>query len=105
MVQPDLTILCDPGKWDDRGAFGRPDLAVEILSPSTAKKDRWIKFKLYERAGIPFYWIVEPGNRTVEAFSLNKQGNYELTGVYSKEDQVDIHLGRGFTLDLGAVFS
>lgn len=51
VVQPDLTVVCDHAKLDDKGCLGAPDLVIEILSPRTAAKDMKIKLDLYERSG------------------------------------------------------
>ncbi len=58
VVQPDISVICDLAKLDDRGCIGAPDLIVEILSPATAKKDMNDKFFLYQEAGVKEYWIV-----------------------------------------------
>jgi Uma2 family endonuclease len=79
IVQPDLLYL-DPGRAglvSDRGIEGAPTLVVEILSPSTTVIDRATKTQLYARHGVPYYWIVDPEARTVEAYVLVAQG-YEL---------------------------
>jgi Uma2 family endonuclease len=65
VVQPDLCVYRDRSRITKRGARGAPDLVVEVLSPSTSKKDQREKFDLYERSGVQEYWIVDPGNRSV----------------------------------------
>jgi Uma2 family endonuclease len=103
VVQPDITVVCDKNKLDDRGCNGTPELIVEILSPSTGKHDRWLKYKLYERAGVKEYWIVEPQNETVEVYML-EDNRYMLHGVYGKEDAVKVGSFDGLTIDLNVVF-
>ncbi len=76
VVQPDLCVICDKSKLDDRGAFGAPDLVVEILSPGNSKKEMGIKFDLYEEAGVKEYWIVEPNQKIVIVYQLVK-GRYQ----------------------------
>jgi len=76
VVQPDLCIICDKAKLDDRGAFGAPDLVVEILSPGNSKKEMGIKFELYEEAGVKEYWIIEPNQKMVMVYQLVK-GKYQ----------------------------
>ena len=65
VVQPDICVICDREKLDDRGCIGAPDLIVEILSPSTKNKDIKDKFELYEQNEVREYWIVDPNNKTV----------------------------------------
>ena len=77
VVQPDIVVYCDKSKLTDKGARGAPDLAVEILSPSTSKKDLNEKFALYERSGLREYWVVDPGNRSVEVWRLAADGRYD----------------------------
>ncbi len=70
VVQPDLTVICDLEKIDERGCKGSPDLVVEILSAGNSKKEMGIKFDLYEENKIPEYWIVEPANQTILVYCL-----------------------------------
>jgi Uma2 family endonuclease len=79
-------------------------LIIEILSPSTGKMDRWVKYKLYEAAGVKEYWIVEPINETIEVFVINNQQKYELKGVYGKEDSVKVGIFDGLVINLDQVF-
>jgi Uma2 family endonuclease len=104
VVQPDISVICDPGKIDDKGCLGSPDLIIEIISPSTGKHDRWVKYKLYEQAGVREYWIVEPSNDTVEVFKLNTHGKYELTGVFGKGDCIIVGIFEDLSVDLNLIF-
>ena len=63
----------------DKAIEGPPDLAVEVISPSSRKIDRTDKFNQYRKAGVAFYWIVDPEKRTVEAWAL-KQKKYVAVG-------------------------
>jgi Uma2 family endonuclease len=65
VVQPDVLIVCDLQKLDDRGVRGAPDWIAEVLSPSTARYDRTTKLHAYERAGVPEVWLIDPIDRTV----------------------------------------
>lgn len=103
VVQPDLTVVCDKSKLDDRGCNGSPDFILEILSPSSAKHDRWRKHVLYQKAGVREYWIVDPLNETVEVFLLD-EGQYRLNGAFSKEDTVAVHVLDGLEIELGRIF-
>lgn len=70
VVQPDLFVLCDLSKLDERGCNGAPDLVVEILSPGNSKHDLKTKFEVYELAGVREYWIVDPMNESVFIYTL-----------------------------------
>jgi Uma2 family endonuclease len=79
IVQPDLVYL-DPTRAhlvSARGIEGPPTLVIEVLSPSTANIDRSTKQQLYRRFEIPYYWVVDPEARTVEAYGL-AEGTYQL---------------------------
>jgi Uma2 family endonuclease len=103
VVQPDLSIVCDKNKLDDKGCNGAPDLIIEVLSPSSIKMDRWNKYQLYEKAGVKEYWLVDPTNQAVDVHLLVSQ-QYEFQGVFTKEDTVSVHLLPGLTLDLNEIF-
>jgi len=70
VVQPDVLIVCDRGKIDERGVRGAPDWLAEILSPSTASYDQSVKVPLYERAGVPEVWLIHPTDRTLAIYRL-----------------------------------
>lgn len=63
VVQPDLSVICDPAKLDDKGCRGAPDWIVEVLSPATASHDHLAKRALYERVGVREFWLVHPVDR------------------------------------------
>ncbi|MFW6029628.1 MAG: Uma2 family endonuclease, partial [Halanaerobiales bacterium] len=58
VVQPDIVVVCDEDKLDKRGCRGAPDLIIEIISPSSAGRDRKDKRDLYEKHGVREYWLV-----------------------------------------------
>lgn len=103
VVQPDITVVCDKNKLDDKGCKGTPDLIIEIISPSSIKLDKWLKYKLYERAGVKEYWIVEPQTETTEVYLL-EDGRYTLNGVYGKEDSVQVNIFEELTIELDMIF-
>ncbi len=85
VVQPDVLVVCQPGKLDRRGVRGAPDLAVEVLSPSTASHDHVRKRRAYEQAGVREYWLVHPTDRIVTIYRLENGGFgkpdvFELSG-------------------------
>ena len=76
VVQPDLCVICDPSKLDDRGCNGAPDLIVEILSPGNSRTEMKDKFELYQEAQVAEYWVVSPIEKTIQVWKLNEQGIY-----------------------------
>ena len=72
VVQPDLCVICDEAKIDERGAIGAPDLVIEILSPGNPNKEMKYKFDLYEEAGVQEYWIVNPADKTLFIYVLKE---------------------------------
>ena len=103
LVEPDLTVVCDASKIDKRGCRGAPDLVVEILSPSTARRDRLTKRELYEEAGVREYWIVDPDRETVQVYVL-RDGKYLPPRSYPKDTPVPSEVLPGFVADLTTVF-
>jgi Uma2 family endonuclease len=71
-----------------RGIEGAPDIVVEILSPSTAKRDKLSKMISYARHGIPEYWVVDPSDCYLEQYLLNND-TYTLSNVYAEDDIVN----------------
>jgi len=104
VVQPDICVVCDESKLDENGCIGAPDLIVEVLSPSTAKKDWNEKFFLYEEHGVREYWIVHPKDKTVHAFVLQSDGKYDAGSLYEREGKVPVHIFDNYPIDLEDIF-
>ncbi len=69
-LEPDLVIVCDPGKLDEKGCHGAPDMVVEIVSPSTRSRDYLLKLTRYQNAGVREYWIVDPERERVMVYDF-----------------------------------
>ena len=82
---PDFMVVCDPEKIKNDGIHGAPDLVVEVLSPSTAKRDRTYKKQVYEQCGVQEYWLVSPNGKFVEQYLL-QDGRLELAEVYTQPE-------------------
>lgn len=104
IVQPDITIVCDKSKLDDKGCIGAPDLIIEILSPHTAKKDVREKFYLYENVGVKEYWIADPDDETIMVFYLKDSGDYSKPKVYNRGQKAKIDIFEDLMIDLALVF-
>ena len=104
VVEPDITVVCDKKKLDKRGCKGAPDLIIEILSPSNERRDRLVKFNLYQRAGVREYWIVDPRGGTVEVMLPDENGKLTINEVYSRKDTAPVTVLPGCMIDLSKVF-
>ena len=104
MVEPDITVVCDPEKLDKYGCRGAPDLIMEILSPSTRRHDLSVKYRLYERAGVREYWIVDPDNKLVSVYRL-EDGRYHAAETYTAIAKAPVGIWEDFSIDLGPVFA
>ena len=104
VVQPDLSVFCDPEKLDQRGAQGAPDLVVEILSPGNSRRDMKDKFEVYELAGVREYWIFHPIDSFVLPFLLNEEGKFVgLPAVHSPDTLISRIFPELF-FSLGGIF-
>jgi Uma2 family endonuclease len=104
VVQPDICVICDLSKLDDRGCIGAPDLIVEVLSPSTMRMDWNRKFGLYEKAGVREYWIVDPKGKTANVFILQPDGTYDIGTVYDDTQKAPVHIFEGLEINLKKLF-
>ena len=103
VVQPDLCVICDKSKVDQKGCLGAPDIVVEILSPSNNSVELNNKFDLYESVGVKEYWIVSPQDNTflVNTLINGKYVPSRLMTSGSYESSVLV----GFSLDLSKLFA
>lgn len=104
VVEPDITVVCNRNKIDMRGCKGAPDLIVEILSPSSLRNDRLIKLRLYQRAKVREYWIVDPENKTVQVFLSDETGILQPHEDYGQKDVAKVNVLEGCFIELNKVF-
>jgi Uma2 family endonuclease len=104
VVQPDLSVFCDPTRLTDAGARGAPDLVVEILSPWTSKKDLNDKFTLYETRGVREYWVVDPAG-SVQVYRLDDSGRYADPDILVKSGTAASTVLDGFSIEIAEVFA
>lgn len=103
VVQPDLCIICDLVKIDEKGCVGAPDLIVEIVSNSTKKRDLNEKFKLYEENGVKEYWIVLPEEQIVEVFD-SEIDTFKFRKNYTENDLIPVGIFPHFFIDFNTIF-
>jgi Uma2 family endonuclease len=104
VVQPDLCVICDKNKLDEKGCLGSPDLIVEILSPDSSQKDLKIKYAIYEEVEVKEYWVIFPFSYVLQQFVLNEKGKYELKGNFTEDEVFTAHLFPDLEINLGEVF-
>ena len=104
VVQPDLCVICDENKLDEKGCIGAPDLIVEILSPGNSKKEMGIKFDLYLENEVQEYWIVDPSAKTVLVYVLS---NNEFIGLkpFIEDDNIKSILFPQLDFPLSEIFN
>lgn len=103
VVQPDISVVCDEKKLDERGCRGAPDFIIEILSPSTVHLDQEKKRELYERRGVREYWIVDPDGRTVAIHRLFADGKYGQAESVPAAGEMPVEVLPGCTFDMDRV--
>ncbi len=104
VVQPDVSVVCDASKLDEKGCFGAPELIIEVLSPHSYRRDKLEKFNLYEEAGVKEYWLVSQSERLVEVFVLGPDGRYGRPEVYDENGTITLTAVKDVTIDLKKVF-
>lgn len=104
VVQPDVLIVCDLQKLDVRGMRGAPDWLAEVLSPSTAAHDRLVKLPVYERAGVPEVWLIDPIDRTLAIYQLEGE-HYGRPTVLHLEGQTPLVAVPAVTIDWDPVLA
>jgi Uma2 family endonuclease len=104
VVQPDLVVVCNRYKIDEKGCHGAPDFLIEILSPYTAQKDKEVKLKLYEKNNVNEYWLIEPTLNTVTVYLLLSSGRYGKPIHHTTQGMIEVHSLDGLFIDLDLVF-
>ena len=107
VLQPDICVVCDPAKIDEKGIIGAPDLVVEVQSPSTARYVMSKKFEVYEEAGVKEYWVVYP-KEGLTVFFLQDNGKYDAGTtydiVYMPDAKIPVHTIEGLEIGLKELF-
>jgi len=103
MVQPDVLIVCDRDMVIRRCVYGAPDFIVEVLSPSTRNKDRYVKLHKYSSAGVREYWMIDPDTKKVVVYNFQDEDAVPM--VYGFDQQVPVHVLDGeCVIDFSAMY-
>jgi len=105
VLEPDLLVVLNEHRdilktWVE----GAPDLVIEILSPTTSKRDRGVKLKAYARHGVTEYWIVDPAQRAIEVYRMDREG-YLAPRVCCEAEQLSSSMLPGFSLSISRIFN
>lgn len=103
VVQPDICVVCDLEKLDDRGCIGAPDLVVEVLSPSNNQVELRHKYEVYEESGVKEYWLVIPDSQTLLIYTLIN-GKFNASRLMTTGDLAKSSVIKGFELNLEEFF-
>lgn len=103
VLQPDICVICDTSKLDDKGCLGAPDIVIEILSPGNNARELKNKYEIYEESGVAEYWVVSPQDENVVIYTL-VDGKYHPSRQMAAGDVITSSVLNGFTLDLGELF-
>ena len=95
-VEPDISVVCDKGKLDDRGCFGAPDWIIEIVSPYSRSMDYFKKLFKYRSAGVREYWVVDSERQSVTVYNFEQDDMAE----YSFGEEIPVWLYQGFSLTI-----
>lgn len=95
-LEPDISVICDPEKIDDKGCHGAPDWIIEIVSPGSKRLDYYTKLALYRANGVREYWIVDPLKKTIVIYDMEHDGGPVL---YSLSDTVKVNICDGLEID------
>ncbi|MDO4337003.1 MAG: Uma2 family endonuclease [Eubacteriales bacterium] len=89
-IEPDISVICDKGKLDDKGCKGSPDLIIEVVSPGNPEHDYITKLGMYRAAGVREYWIVDPRNQTTKVYFF-EAGIFAQNYTFSDTIKVNIY--------------
>jgi Uma2 family endonuclease len=104
VVQPDVSVICDVSKLDEKGCHGAPNFIIEILSPSTSKKDLVDKRILYENNRVQEYWLIDPTHNIATVYRLEAFGKYGSPMIHANKGKLEVQCLTGLTIDLDLVF-
>ncbi|MBO5071317.1 MAG: Uma2 family endonuclease [Roseburia sp.] len=95
-LEPDISIICDSDKIDDKGCHGAPDWIIEIVLPSSRRLDYYTKLSLYRANGVREYWIVDPMKRTILLYDTEHDA---APVIYSFTDIVKVNIYDDLEID------
>ena len=101
IVEPDISVICDPDHLNERGCLGAPDWIIEIVSPSSIKHDYITKLNLYNNAGVREYWIVNPEQQNICVYDM--RDNQFIINQYTFHDHVKVNIYDDLYIDFASL--
>ncbi len=98
-VEPDISVICDSNKLNDKGCVGAPDWIIEIVSPGSSRMDYMIKLFKYRTAGVREYWIVDKQKNRITVYNFENDDMKE----YTFSDAVRAGIYTDFEIDFSEI--
>ena len=95
-LEPDISVICDKSKLNDRGCNGAPDWIIEIVSPGSRAMDYYTKLSLYREAGVREYWIVDPVKQAIFVYDMEQAA---APVIYSFADKIKVNIYENLEID------
>lgn len=102
IVQPDISVICDKNKLNDKGCFGSPDMIVKIVSKFNPGNDYVKKLYLYEKYKVKEYWIVNPMKKNILVYTLTESG-YNQPDLYTFNDKIKVYIFNNLEIDFNGI--
>lgn len=99
-LEPDISVICDKDKLDDKGCHGGPDWIIEIVSPTSKRMDYYTKLSIYRMAGVREYWIVDTMRESITVYDMEHDA---APIIYHFTDKVEVNIYKDFEIDFSEV--
>lgn len=103
IVQPDVSIICDKNKLNNKGCLGAPDMIIEIVSPYNPSNDYVRKLSLYEQFKVREYWIINPMKETILVYRLDENNQYAAPDSHTFKDKVKVGIYDNLEIDFNSL--
>ncbi|APM40757.1 Uma2 family endonuclease [Clostridium kluyveri] len=103
IVQPDISVICDRNKLNDKGCIGAPDMVIEIVSPFNPNNDYIKKLNLYDQYKVKEYWIVNPMNKSTLVYRLDNTTHYAAPETYNFTDKIKVGIYNNLEIDFNTL--
>jgi Uma2 family endonuclease len=103
VVEPDVVIVCNPDKVKDKVVYGAPDWVLEVVSPSSKKRDYILKLQKYQNAGVREYWIIDREKERVTVYTNLDNSEKMEVEIYSFDDKIPVGIYDDLVIDLSEI--